>query len=217
MRPIRFTYPASSANAICLTQQPAAGVPLVINGALLDGVTFGLTNQRLAKLTADIQRRLVITGTGLNGCNFVFVGYDANGNLRTESLAGPAAGTALTVNEYALVVSITPDATVAQNLTVGTSAEGHSAVIPVDLYANTTSIGMVGINVSGAVTWTVQSTGDDVFAQGYDQLAGNWLNHPTLAALVASANGNYAYPPNGIRVALNGTGVFQFTLNQTNP
>lgn len=84
-------------------------------------------------------------------------------------------------------------------VSVSVTGVADSAVIPIDQYLDPTNIGM-GVIVGAGCTVTVQHTFDDVFSPTFNPATATWFNHPTLAALVANADGNYAYPPRGIRL-----------------
>ena len=91
---------------------------------------------------------------------------------------------------------------------------GSTAPIPMDTYISPFNVG-VGITVTGTVTYTVQHTFDDVFAQGFDPATATWFNHPTLTGS-ASLDGNYAFPVTAIRVTNAGgsTGTTKITIVQ---
>ena len=86
-------------------------------------------------------------------------------------------------------------------ITKTVSGVGVSAPIPLDTYITPFSVGLaVVISVGGTLTFTVEHTFDDVFAEGYSSAAGIWFPHASLAALSASANGNYAFPITAARL-----------------
>jgi hypothetical protein len=92
---------------------------------------------------------------------------------------------------------------------------GNSAVFPVDIYVAPTNMGLAVV-VSGVITYKVQYTFDNVFAEGYSPTAGtsNWFDHPTLVGS-ASGNSNIAYPVTGIRlITTAGTGTATLTIIQ---
>ena len=67
-----------------------------------------------------------------------------------------------------------------------------------------------GVTVTGTVTYTVQHTFDDP-AVGFT----TWFPHPTVAALAANADGNYAFPVTGVRLTVNsGGGTAKLNLIQ---
>ncbi|HUW44642.1 MAG TPA: hypothetical protein VMW50_02490 [Dehalococcoidia bacterium] len=82
---------------------------------------------------------------------------------------------------------------------VTTSGVSVSPVIPIDQYLSPTNIGL-GVDVTGAVTYTVEHTFDDVFAVDFVPATATWFPHPTLAGLLVDADGNYAFPPTGVRL-----------------
>lgn len=92
---------------------------------------------------------------------------------------------------------------------------GTSAVIPVDVNKDPTSIGAaVKIN-SGTATFQVQHTFDDVWSPTFNPLTAVWYNHPTLVGS-ANVDGNYMAPPTGIRlnVTVSSGGVVELTVVQ---
>ena len=81
---------------------------------------------------------------------------------------------------------------------VSTSGISVSDVIPIDQYLNPTDIGM-SVVVTGAVTFAVEHTFDDVFSPTFNPATATWFPHPTLLG-AASLDGNYAFPPAGVRL-----------------
>lgn len=97
---------------------------------------------------------------------------------------------------------------------VTTSGVSVSSVVPIDKYLNPTNIALAVI-VNGAATYTVQHTFDDVFAPTFNPATATWFDHPTLAALAVNADGNYAYPPTGVRLNQTaGAGSATLVVNQ---
>ena len=93
--------------------------------------------------------------------------------------------------------------------TVSKTGTGSSSAIVMNTNTNPFNVGF-GVIVSGIVDYTVQHTFDDP-AVGFT----TWFNHPTIAAQIASADGNYAFPVTGIRVTVNsGTGSATLKLIQ---
>jgi hypothetical protein len=73
----------------------------------------------------------------------------------------------------------------------------------------------LGVTVTGVSNYTVQYTFDDVFARGFVPASANWVNHPSLTGLTASADSNIAYPVRGIRIIANsGAGSARLTVIQ---
>jgi hypothetical protein len=72
-----------------------------------------------------------------------------------------------------------------------------------------------GVVVTGTVNYTVQHTFDDVFSSTFNPSTAAWFDHPTIAALGANADGNYAFPVTAIRLLVNsGGGTARLTLLQ---
>jgi len=67
-----------------------------------------------------------------------------------------------------------------------------------------------GVVKVGTVDFTVQHSFDDP-AVGFT----TWFNHPTVAAQIANADGNYAFPVTAIRITMNsGAGTVTLKLIQ---
>ena len=92
------------------------------------------------------------------------------------------------------------------------SGAGDSNPIPLDYRRGEFEVSLIVDVLSGAPTYTVQVTGDDVQADGYDPLSGNWLDHSYLAALTASDSGNLDFPATAARLSVTGTGDARLTL-----
>ena len=79
---------------------------------------------------------------------------------------------------------------------------GVSAPIPLDIYANPTTVAL-GVRIIGTgVVCAVQHTFDDVFAKGYVAASGDWIDHPVLDQLNADTDGNYGFAPRAIRLSV---------------
>lgn len=86
------------------------------------------------------------------------------------------------------------------------------ATIPINLGVAPTNIGL-GVIITGTITYTVQHTFDDIWDS---TVVPTWFNHPTLAALSANADGNYASPPRAVRlITTAGSGTARLVLNQS--
>jgi hypothetical protein len=79
------------------------------------------------------------------------------------------------------------------------TATGQSNVAVMDTNRNPFNVG-IGVSVSGTVNYTIQHTFDDVNNTAVTPV---WFNHPSLAALSANADGNYAFPVAAIRINVN--------------
>lgn len=81
--------------------------------------------------------------------------------------------------------------------TISKTGAGSSSALVMNTNTNPFNVGF-GVKVTGVVDYTVQHTFDDP-AVGFT----TWFNHPTIAAQIASADGNYAFPVTGIRITVN--------------
>jgi len=80
-----------------------------------------------------------------------------------------------------------------------------------DQYISPFNVGF-GVVVSGAVTYTVQHTFDNIFSS---TVTPTWFNHPVIAAQTTNQDGNYAFPVTAIRLTVTaGAGTATMTLVQ---
>lgn len=93
--------------------------------------------------------------------------------------------------------------------TVSKTGVGSSSALVMNTNISPFNVGF-GVIVTGTVDYTVQHTFDDP-ASGFS----TWFSHPTVAAQVANADGNYAFPVTGIKVLVNsGSGTATLKLIQ---
>jgi hypothetical protein len=85
-------------------------------------------------------------------------------------------------------------------ITVSKTGTGSSASIVMNTDISPFNVGF-GVIVDGTVNYTVQHTFDDP-SVGFT----TWFDHPSVAALAADADGNYAFPVTGIKVLVNSGG-----------
>lgn len=208
MRPIyvSIALAASVANAVSLSQTPLAAGNLLINGgSASNGIaTFNNQRQLLFTFAADESAR-----------TFTIYGTDANDNPISESLAGGVA-TAVSVNHYSTVTRIAVNAATAGALTVGTNGVGSTNAIPLDQYLDPTNVAVaIEILPGVVVNCTVQYTYDDIFSASSILAGINWIDHPILAVLSQSADGNFSTPPAACRLKINsGTGSAKIIIRQ---
>lgn len=81
--------------------------------------------------------------------------------------------------------------------TLSKTGAGSSSALVMNTNTNPFNVGF-GVKVTSTVNYTVQHTFDDP-AVGFT----TWFNHPTIAAQIANADGNYAFPVTGIRITIN--------------
>lgn len=84
-------------------------------------------------------------------------------------------------------------------VTVG--AVASSPPIPLDTYRGPFNVGIgVVLSAGATLTYTVEHTFDDVFAQGFDPATATWFANSGLTARTASLDGNYAFPVTAVRL-----------------
>lgn len=94
--------------------------------------------------------------------------------------------------------------------TVSQTGVGSSSPIVMNLNTSPFNVGF-GVVKTGTVDFTVQHTFDDPTV-GFT----TWFPHPTVAAQIANADGNYAFPVTAIRVTMNsGDGTVTLKLIQS--
>lgn len=204
MRPITVQVgplAAPSADNIALSQTPSGTTALTLNGALVSG---GLA-------VLDTPRRVLVTVSASETTKtLTFVGTTFANAPATETLTMPASGTVFTSIDFKTITSITPSASFAGAITVGTNGVASSPWVAFDGYA----AGNISfqVNVSGTVNYTAQQTLDDPNSPANPVAIASvvWANcgDSTVVAATGSAQSNYLFIPAYARVLLN---------SQTNP
>lgn len=195
---------SASANAIVTAASGTAGTP------------FTLTT---SPYVLDATRRIIITSTQTEtGRTFSVVGTDWNGQQVSETISGVSASPVQSAYDYATIISITPSANTAGNITVGTNGVASTRPIFLDEWAFRECT--VQVNASGTVNATVRQTLDDptsVYnATPYPSVT--WINSGDGAAvgLTTSIMSNFAYAPKMVQLLLNsGTGSATIRVSQS--
>lgn len=183
---------AADDNGICLSQTPNAG-PLLLNGALVTtvttGNTYGGTPITVTSAVLDQPRCIVITTTDDETANnFTITGYDRNGSPISETLAGVNTGTMTTAQNFSVVTGVSIDGNAVNDVYVGTSATASSGWVRFDGWAM--SPVAIQTNVTGTVTYTVQTTLDDPnsFTNPVSVQDCTWFNSTDTNVVNASAS-----------------------------
>lgn len=181
-------------------------------GTVAAGVPFTLITTIL-----DTQRRILFTPTGNESTNtFAIVGTNGAGNAITENLAGANATTFYSNLDFKTVSSITPKATTASTMSIGTNGVGSSLWQIVNW--NTDPAGLeIGVEVrSGSGTYSVQYTLDDP-----NNLNNGGLGYPlpfndlTLASVTTTQQTSFLSPVVAARLLTTaGTGTLYFRMLQ---
>ena len=212
MQPITVTagpLATASANAICLSQTPAAAGALTLNGAL---VVSGVA-------VMDSPRRVLITAAANESAKtFTITGIGANGNTVSEVVTGPNITTAQSVLDYKTVTSITISAAAAGAITVGTSGVGGSKWVVFDAFAP--SMISIQCNVTGTINYTVQTTLNDPYDPITPVAPASvvWVNSSDTAVVGATATkqSNFMFAPVYARILINsGAGSVAATFLQS--
>lgn len=198
MRPITVTVgplAAASANAICLSQTPAAGA-LTLNGASVTGGAAVL----------DQPRRVLITTTANETTRtFTITGTNWAGQVWGETITGVNNTTVQSVLDYATVTSITISGSAAGALTVGTSTVASSPWVRLDHWSQPET--SIQATATGTVNYTLQQTLQDPNSATNPVTPSlvTWVNtsDPNGVGATATVQSNYAFTPTFARVTLN--------------
>jgi hypothetical protein len=199
-----ITLSAAVGNAVCASQTPAGAGLLTINGAnATGGVYTAPTNPRYLSIT---------TAANESTKTFTITGTDRNGNSLVYATVGAASATTTVYPvSFQTITSVAVSAATAGAITVGFAAQGATGWIPLDRHSSPT-IGIgVKLSTSANLTFTMQSTYDDVQASGFQE----WDAYPIASAVVtgtASAAHTITHVARAIRFVVNpwvgGTATF---------
>lgn len=220
--PVVVTYvlPVAAVSSVC-NAQPATSLALAINGSIGTGVLA--TSSATANFGQMLQQKILFSSAGNDsGIAFKIVGLNMANNTVSEVLTGPNATTTRSVQDYAKVLSITPQTltgglgTTAGTVTVGTDGTGASLwnivnwqVTPVNIEASVVQVTTNTCNV------TVQYTYDDPNNIPPGAQSVQAFNHPTMNATSVTMDGSINDPVTAVRLQVNsGTGACRFTMIQ---
>lgn len=200
------------------------------NAALLAGAQIPVSGTALTLLGAslDTARRILLTfGNEGSARTLVLTGTNGSGTAITETLAVPAggAGTVASSQDFATVTQAMPAGggwTAA--VTLGTNTTGSTPWFVPDAFIEDFNIGFQTVLVSGAATYSIEVTQENVkmpipiYQSGYSQAmpvptAYGW---PGLSALAGNGNGAVNTPIAGWRLTVTaGTGTVRATALQS--
>jgi len=192
MRPklIDIDLDAMDRDGIAQAQNTTASTALTLNGAL--GTTL------------DYARIIgIYSAANFSGGTFTIVGTDANGNSITESgITGPNNSTVVSTKLFKTITSVTPSATVASDVEVGTvattlSAESHT--IPLDFYQGLAPT--IAVDVTGTINFTVYETFVNVLAEGTS--AAVWNSISALASKTADTTAQCTVHATALKIQVN--------------
>ena len=206
MQPITVSaggFAAADTDAIAATQAPIAAGELT-----LTATPYTLDPPRRVTITSagdDTARTFTVTGTTFYGATIVEVIPGANAATATGSL------------DFATVSKIEVDDATAGNVAAGYAQSGGSRWVRMDSWAHAQSV--VQVNVSGTVTYSVQTTMDDpndpTDPVGIADVV--WLDalDANLVSESTAKSGFFTYTPTFVRlVASGGTGTATMKIAQ---
>lgn len=103
-----------------------------------------------------------------------------------------------------------------RRVVVSVTGAGTSPLVPIDRYTNASKVSLF-VAVTGTVNYTIQHTGDDIFADGFTAASATWYpnDDPLLVGATANQNGNYMFMPTACRILQNsGAGTTTLTVVQ---
>lgn len=200
-----ITLAAADDDGICASQTPGAAGAMSINGQLASGGVATLTPYR-----SGYARQVLFTfAADETGHSFTVVGTGAQGETITEIVAGTAT-TAVTVNMFSSITSITISAAATGAIKVGTNGVGATRWINLDVFEDPFSAS-IQVVVSGTVNFTTEYTYDDVQTNANPTL---WPIS-ALTSKAANTEGALTVACRYVRTKVNsGTGVATTTVIQ---
>lgn len=195
VKAITLAPTALDRNGISVSQTPGAGgvQNLTITGTLsVDGsVTFTQAQHGTIYSAASEVARV-----------FTFTGTDRYGNAMTEDVTGGGVGaTVVTVKNFKTITQISVDADTAGAVEAGVDGTCESQWFLLNYRGNDFNVGLGG-ELTGAATWAVQHTFNDILADGFLENDAEVFTHTTLTGKTAAADSNYTNPPVATRLAI---------------
>lgn len=174
-----------------------------------------------ATFTGSTARQVTIIAAADESANtFVVTGTGVNGEPLSETVVGPNIATATTTNYFMTVSSVTISADAAGALTVGMTNTASSPWVRADDFAPWNV--SIQCNVTGAATYTVQTTLDDpndpIAPVAPESMV--WVNSQAINLLNATSTqqGGTLFTPKFVRVVLTttSTGSVRAVMKQAN-
>lgn len=146
---------------------------------------------------------IILTPSGSITGNFSLTGTDPDGNAQTETVATDTVN-AVTSTKYFKTVTevLAPSGIGAETIDIGWTDDAVSPTFIPDYKQANFSMG-IGCDIVGTISYDIQHSFDDFFDSSVAYSAKTWLDHSSLAAKTADADGNYAAPVRAIRILLN--------------
>lgn len=197
MRPNRIdlTLENITTNGVFLPQTLTEPGQFILNGPEVNSNGQWVTPDGLGRL-------IFISSVGdTTAINFTITGYvhSDNGALVSETISGSTpGGSSPTSNYFFRIVSVTADSAVTSDTRGTTSPLGFGVLPLVPLNHGSSGVGII-IDVTGAIEYTVEYTGDDLDKKTPPF---EYQNHSAaeLVDATTSQSGNLAFLPSAIRV-----------------
>lgn len=186
-----YTMTASVANAVCAAQRPGGAGALTINGASASNGVATLNYPRHLLITTvadDSSKSLTITGT------------NRYGNVLSVTTTAPNNSTKIVPYNFNTVTRVTIDGAAAGNISIGTANSLEGPWIPLDWRGSHSATIAIGLSSAANLTYTVQSTLEDVQSSSFN--AGTAVTQNTPLTGTASALYTLNGPLCAIRVQL---------------
>jgi len=195
------------ADGISVAAAVAGAGNLTLGGALTSGGLY----------TADYARQITIVSDGADsGRTFTVTGTDANGNVQTEAITGPASTTVESAKYFKTISSIAVDAACAGNISSGIVDEFVTPVIPLNYGSdNQATVSIEGI--VGTLSITVEQTFSDVLGDPASIVY--FATHADITTITADAHAELDVHASGVRLVCNSytdTAELQMIIIQSN-
>jgi hypothetical protein len=202
-KPAVYNWIASNTQAICLTQNGVAGVPLLINGASA-AAPFGSNVIRTVSITS---------ANNLAAINFTIVGFN-QGTSISVTIAGPNAATVETVGVFFdTITSITPSANAAA-VSIGNGGNGSTYWFNSVLYGPYYTTYSANV-LAGVVDYTLQLTAEsDVTLPGLLSIDPTGVMTNKITSELAGLTTLFPFTFSRF-VLINTTGSMRFSVLQT--
>lgn len=210
--PISETITGANTKASATTAEFSAVTQVSVSGNC-GSVQVGSFSS--ASFTGSTARQVTIVATGNeSGNTFVVTGTGVNGSIISETVAGPNATTATTNSYFRTVTSVTISGNAVNTITVGMTNTASSSWVRFDDFAPSNI--SLQCDVSGAVTYTIQSTLDDPNDPFSPTAVGSmqWVNSSdaNVVSATATRQSNFLFAPKFARVILTTTSTGSVTM-----
>lgn len=170
-----------------------------------DAATAGAIEVGSSGITAfTTPQHITITSAGNDsGDTFTVTGEDRYTNVMTEAITGGNATIALGTKNFAKVYSVVSSGASAGGVEVGVNGLCESQWFQMNYRGATFNVG-IGCDVSSGadLTYALQHTFHNLQTTAFVEDDATVFTHSSINGKTGSADGNYASPPTGIRLAI---------------